>query len=207
MHIFTPRLRRVTLFTTTYFVIFSAASIATQNYEFMLYEVQMALLFALLIFMDKRVTFSALVLWLMSIWGLAHLAGGITPIPSTIADMNDAISPDAPQVLYNMRLTDFLPRYDQIIHAYGFGTCTLLAREALSAHLGKKLPINWPIGAALVLIAMGLGTINEIIEFAVQLSLPQTNVGGYINTGWDLVSNTVGAIGAVLWMRWRDQSR
>ena len=67
------------------------------------------------------------------------------------------------------------------------------------------LPINWPIGASLVLIALGLGTINEIIEFAVQLSIPETNVGGYINTGWDMVSNSVGAITAVLIMKFKDK--
>lgn len=204
MYIFSDRLRLVSIFTITYFVIFCIAAVQTQNFEFMIYEVQMAVILALLIFMDKRVQFSKLVLWLMTIWGFWHLAGGIIPIPDSIADLDDFDDPDKVQVLYNMRLAPYLPRYDQMIHAYGFGSCTLLAREALSAHLGKKLSINWPIGAALVLIALGLGTINEIIEFAVQLTLPETNVGGYINTGWDMVSNTVGAVTAVLLMKLKD---
>lgn len=201
MYIFSDRLKTISFFTLSYFVIFGIAAIRTQNFEFILYEIEMIILLSLLVFMDKRVQFSKLVLWLMTFWGFWHLAGGIIPIPESIADMNDASPEDATQVLYNMRLLPYLPRYDQMIHAYGFGSCTLLAREALSAHLGKKLPINWPIGAALVLIALGLGTINEIIEFAVQLSLPETNVGGYINTGWDMVSNTVGAVTAALLIR------
>ena len=44
---------------------------------------------------------------------------------------------------------------------------------------------------------MGLGSLNELIEFAATLTVPETNVGGYINTGWDLVSNCVGALTAV----------
>jgi hypothetical protein len=41
---------------------------------------------------------------------------------------------------------------------------------------------------------MGLGAVNEIIEFAAVLGLPDTNVGGYLNTGLDLVFNAIGAI-------------
>jgi hypothetical protein len=50
---------------------------------------------------------------------------------------------------------------------------------------------------------MGLGALNEVIEFAVTLSVPETNVGGYINTGWDLVANSVGAVGAATIIRLR----
>ena len=50
---------------------------------------------------------------------------------------------------------------------------------------------------------MGLGGLNEVIEFAITLTLPETNIGGYINTGWDLVSNLVGvtvACGLIAWL-------
>jgi hypothetical protein len=40
---------------------------------------------------------------------------------------------------------------------------------------------------------MGLGALNEVVEFLATLALPNTNVGGYLNTGWDLVANLVGA--------------
>jgi hypothetical protein len=53
--------------------------------------------------------------------------------------------------------------------------------------------------ALCALAGMGLGALNEVVEFAAVLTLPDTNVGGYINTGWDLVSNAIGATaGAVL---------
>lgn len=50
---------------------------------------------------------------------------------------------------------------------------------------------------------MGFGALNEVIEFFATLALPETNVGGYINTGWDLVANTVGAAIASLMIYFR----
>ncbi len=41
---------------------------------------------------------------------------------------------------------------------------------------------------------MGLGAMNELVEFAATKLLPGTNVGGYDNTGWDLVANLVGCV-------------
>jgi hypothetical protein len=45
--------------------------------------------------------------------------------------------------------------------------------------------------------------LNEIVEFAATLLVPETNVGGYLNTGWDLVANATGATTAalVIWLR------
>ncbi len=34
---------------------------------------------------------------------------------------------------------------------------------------------------------------NEVVEFAATLLVPNTGVGGEVNTGWDLVANFVGA--------------
>jgi hypothetical protein len=45
---------------------------------------------------------------------------------------------------------------------------------------------------------MGFGALNEVVEFAATQLLPDTNVGGYVNTGWDLVFNLVGSAAAAL---------
>jgi len=39
---------------------------------------------------------------------------------------------------------------------------------------------------------MGFGALNEVVEFIATLTIPETNVGDYINTGWDLVYNLLG---------------
>jgi uncharacterized membrane protein YjdF len=89
-----------------------------------------------------------------------------------------------------MRLHPDLPKYDQVVHAFGFAVATWAAGEALRRGFAASR-IAWFM--ALVLIGIGLGALNEVIEFAATRLMVGTNVGGYENTGWDLVSNLVGA--------------
>ena len=48
---------------------------------------------------------------------------------------------------------------------------------------------------------MGFGAMNELVEFAATMTMPDTNVGGYVNTGFDLVANFIGASAACLLIR------
>ncbi len=57
-----------------------------------------------------------------------------------------------------------------------------------------RLLIVWAAG-------QGFGGLNEVVEFAAVLAVPDTNVGGYLNTGWDLVANLAGCTVAVLLIR------
>jgi hypothetical protein len=50
---------------------------------------------------------------------------------------------------------------------------------------------------------MGVGGINEMVEFIATLIFKDTNVGGFDNTGWDLVFDLVGATAAGLWSYFR----
>jgi hypothetical protein len=45
---------------------------------------------------------------------------------------------------------------------------------------------------------MGIGALNEVVEFAIALNVEASNVGGYLNTGRDLVANMLGAAVAAL---------
>lgn len=194
---FAPRTRWVLIFVLAYVGAAIGAAIYSQNLEFIFYSMAVVLIIVLIGYMDARVTFSQLVLWGLAIWGLAHLAGGQVPIPLEVTE------PDKSPVLYNLRLLPWLPKYDQIIHAYGFAMSVIAAHEAMSAHFGKVLRIGWAVGSVLFLVGLGLGAVNEIIEFTAVLAVPDTNVGGYINTGWDLVSNAVGALAAVFFLKTR----
>ena len=48
-----------------------------------------------------------------------------------------------------------------------------------------------------ILGAIGLGAVNEIIEFISVLLFPGNGVGGYVNNAIDLVFNTLGAVIAI----------
>jgi len=49
---------------------------------------------------------------------------------------------------------------------------------------------------------LGVGALNEIIEFIIAQIVPETGVGGYLNTSLDLVSNLIGAILAMLYIKY-----
>jgi hypothetical protein len=147
-------------------------------------------------FADRRVGFSPLVLWGLSGWGLIHMAGGLIAVPESWPINGEH------RVLYSLWLIPDLLKYDHVVHAYGFDVTTLACWEGLCAILTAQrnqvehsmpaptLGMLTLCGAA----SMGFGGLNEVIEFFLTLTLPETNIGGYINTGWDLVSNLAGVV-------------
>lgn len=188
--------RWVALFTALYMAAFTIPAIAYGNREFIFYAVVMLVLVALLLFAHRRCGLSTGVLWALAFWGLMHMAGGTVRIP-------DSWPREGVNTLYNLRPRPWLPKYDQATHAYGFGVATLASYQMLSAAVlgkGRRLPMSPGLGVALVCIGMGLGALNEVVEFVAVLSMPHTNVGGYVNTGWDLVSNLVGCMLAAGWI-------
>lgn len=192
-------------FTAAYLVAAVAGSIAAGNTEFILYIVIMLVLGSVVWFADRRVGFSPLVLWGLSGWGLVHMAGGLIAVPEAWPINGEH------RVLYSLWLVPDLLKYDHVVHAYGFGVTTLVCWEGLcailkaqNAHYEASVPV--PTFGMLTLCgaaSMGFGGLNEVIEFFLTLTLPETNIGGYINTGWDLVSNLVGVVVACILIAWR----
>jgi hypothetical protein len=135
-----------------------------------------------------RVHFPLSLLWAFSFWGLAHMMGGTYHVPGTN------------EVLYNYWLIPDLLRYDQLIHAYGFGISAFACWLGLKAMQPGIRPTAGPLSLSL-LASLGLGALNETIEFSLTLFLSETNVGGFNNLGWDLIFNLLGALIAVSLIR------
>ena len=126
----------------------------------------------------------------LTLWGLAHMAGGGVRVGDGVL-YSYVVVP-----LANSGELAIL-KYDQIVHFYGFGVATLVLWHVLR----RNFPIldgTKTIFAFAVLGGMGLGAVNELIEFTAVLVFPNTNVGGYFNTALDLVFNTLGALTAAL---------
>ncbi|WGW02478.1 DUF2238 domain-containing protein [Tropicibacter oceani] len=177
-------------FTALYVAAFSIYFLAIGNYEFIVYIVTMLVLIALVGFSLRKAEYPPAMLWALSLWGLAHMAGGGVPVDGS--------------VLYNLRLVPlvenenlFILKYDQVVHAYGFGISAWLLHHLLLRHFPDTRG-SWTVYVFPVLAAMGLGATNEIIEFTAVLMVPDTNVGGYYNTALDLVFNAAGAVIAMI---------
>lgn len=190
--------RAVAIFTLGYLVGTMVYALKIGNQEFLYYgAIMMVVITGVLVF-DMRSKMPAWVLWGLSVWGLVHLLGGTLPIPLSITE------PETTPVLYNMRAHPELPKFDQVVHAYGFGVATVAAWYGFAAAVrgagGVPRPTFGPL-VAVFLVGMGLGAFNELVEFVATRLMPKTNVGGYENTGWDLVSNAVGCLVAVVGIR------
>jgi uncharacterized membrane protein YjdF len=177
---------RLAAFTLSYLAVFLGVGLAIGSDVAVPYVVLILVLIAVVCRLERRFQLGAGVLWGLSVWGFGHLAGGVIPL-------------DGDRTLYNAVLGVELLHYDRLVHAFGFGFATLVCGRVLA----RWLPSGriTPAAAVLVVLAgLGVGAVNEIVEFAATLLLPHTNVGGYVNTGWDLVFDLLGAIVAATWL-------
>jgi putative membrane protein len=97
-------------------------------------------------------------------------------------------------------------KYDQLVHAYGFGVTAWVLRHLLLRHFPATRG-TWTLAVYPVLASMGLGSLNEMIEFSSTLAAEETGVGGYVNNALDLVFNAAGAVIAVALCTLADRRR
>ena len=127
-------------------------------------------------------------------WGLLHMCGGGIPIGD--------------KVLYGIILipvseTYPIVRFDQFVHVVGFGVATLLMYHLLTPLLKPDLKGWTALSIVMVMAGLGVGALNEVVEFLAVVLVPETGVGGYWNTALDLVADLIGAVFALLYIRLR----
>lgn len=159
---------------------FGAYGVATGGSLTVPYLVSVFIVGALVLRLDGRVNFSSVVAVGLTAWAVAHLAGGLIQL-------------DDDRVLYNAVLLPHV-RYDNVVHFFGFGVAGIAGWEAFGFEDQPGFRPA-PTTAALMvwLFGMGVGAFNEVVEFFVSQTVEDSNVGGYLNTGRDLVANLLGA--------------
>jgi len=165
----------------TYLVALGGFGLAAGSQLAVPYVVIVAVAFVGLAVADERFRFSGVVLVGLTLWGLGHLVGGIVEL-------------DDGRIFYNVVFARWF-HFDNIVHFVGFGTAGLACWEALRAGWLGSTDVG-PVAtvAFVALLGCGVGAVNEVVEFAFTLVVADSQVGGYQNTGRDLVANLLGGL-------------
>lgn len=189
--------KAIIAFNAVYIFGFAAYYIYVQDYEFLWYVAVLLFLFALIGATLHRSKFTNAILWGLSVWGLLHMAGGGVQVGDG--------------VLYALKLIPivgtgeaFVLKFDQLVHFYGFAVATVVAHHLLAPQL-KPRATRSVVYAVVFAAGLGLGALNEIVEFMAVLAFPETGVGGYYNTTLDLVFNGLGALTAVWYIHMKQK--
>lgn len=184
-------------FAALYILAAAIGSIVSGNVEFIFYIVVMLVLMSAVLLVHWRLGLSPALLWLLAIWGGLHMAGGLVPVPDSWP-INGSI-----RVLYSWWIIPDADgiggylKFDHVVHAFGFGVTTWLCWQILCGVLKDRVRAEMRPTLGLIILCIaastGFGALNEIIEFTATL-FTETNVGGYVNTGYDLISNLTGAM-------------
>lgn len=174
------------LFTLAYLIPFTVAFVSKGDGEFIWYALIVVGLFFLVIGTLPTSRFPKGVVWSLSVWALLHMAGGGIKIGTGVL-YGLLLLP-----IYNGGGEMILLKYDQVVHAFGFGVCAYIIFHFLRRYTAD--PYQFGIYAIAALGGIGLGVLNEIAEFVATILFPDNGVGGYVNTSLDLVFNTLGAV-------------
>ena len=120
-----PRLLSLIAFTAFYMFAAVAGAMIQGNKEFVFYIVVMLLLIGVMTLIHRAVTLTEALQWALSIWGLLHMAGGLLPLPQGWSFNGEQA------VLYSWWIIPQRLKYDQIVHAYGFGVTTCVCWHCL----------------------------------------------------------------------------
>lgn len=177
--------------------VFSAYFVTKKNYEFIIYVGVIVFFLIVFILTSEKVYYPNSVLWGLVVWAIMHMAGGSVHVNGTL--------------LYKMMiipLSESYPvfRYDQLVHIIGFGVATLTFFYLLRPLLIPNVKGWGVLSIILVAAGLGVGAFNEVIEFIVSSVVPESNVGGYLNTSLDLVSDLIGAVLALVVIRFTNKN-
>jgi uncharacterized membrane protein YjdF len=189
MNLLAPGKVALLLFTFAYVIGGAVFLLKAGNTEFLTYLIALVPLVAVAFYLQAKFELPLWMLWLVSILFALHLAGGSIYVHG--------------DVLYNYILISIpnwtgltIWKFDQLVHPYGAAAFALCAHYLLAT---RSRFARITVVLLAFLIANGFGALNEVIEFGMKILTPHTDVGGYYNTGLDLVFNMLGAlIGSLL---------
>lgn len=173
-------------FSALYLLVGSLYFLQTRNSEFVIYVLVIVVLLAAVLRYQRTARFPVWMLWGFTIWGLMHVLGGAVVIGD--------------HVLFAQHLVPIVDRggdfyvlkYDQVVHGYLYALVAMMSHHVLRHVLGVHHH-DVTVAVSAVLIALGISSLNELMEFLISLTMAN-GVGGYDNTMLDFCSNFTGAV-------------
>lgn len=168
-------------------------SIISGNMEFVIYAVTTLVVVGLLQWGDRKNDFRNWTIWLFNAWLVMHILGGLY----TIGD----------HVLYSQMIVQIVGepysilKYDQIVHTFCYFMMTLILWQVMINHAGQGAS-RAVMMFFTFLAAVGVGGLNEVVEFTATILVPDVNVGGYENTAIDICCNTLGSLIALPFLKY-----
>ncbi len=169
---------------------FTVAFVLMGNREFILYAVTLSILIALVQWSDRKLHYPAGVKWCFLAWLVMHMCGGFVHLRGVR--------------LYDVMLVRcvgepyHILRYDQFVHVFCYFTIGGLLKTIVSWLADPRASKAW-IAVITILAALGVGALNEIIEFAAVAFFASEGVGDYWNNALDNVFNGLGVLAALAW--------
>ncbi len=152
-------------------------------HEFFIYAGVILLLILVTWNRFRHLNISSWVLLLIEIGILMHFAGAFIQVDG--------------HRLYDSRFLDI--RFDKYVHFVNAMIATLVTIHVFQK---RQLQVGGFMLMVAVLVVLGLGGINEIVEYIVTLTVEHNGVGAYHNNMLDLVANLLGSISAALVFRY-----
>lgn len=148
---------------------------------------------------NKGVNYPNALLWGLTVWAILHMAGGGIFIKGV--KLYEIMLLPIVQAPY------YIFKYDQFVHMVGFGIATFAMYYLIKPFLKEDLEKWTALSIVIIMAGLGVGALNEIIEFFATVILPKTGVGGYENTALDLVANFIGAVAAMAIILVRERTK
>lgn len=176
----------IVLFTGVYLAVFSVNAFFSGNLEFIYYIIIMSAIILAIVFLNRFLHLAFFIIFNLSLLGFFHLLGGNFYFGSVR--------------LYEYYFLAGVIRYDNLVHVYGTFIATIILYSLASPFIDEKLKRHFPLLAiGLVLMAIGTGVLNELVELAAVVFFDAAEqVGGYFNNALDLLFNTIGSIVATI---------
>ena len=170
--------------------VFTAFFVLKGNREFLLYAATLSILILLVQWSGRRLHYPAGVLWCFLLWLVLHMCGGFVHLGGVrLYDITLMPLVGAPYHIL---------RYDQFVHAFCYFTLGGLLKTIVVAQAAPDAPRRG-LAMMTLLAALGVGALNEIIEFAAVAWFGSDGVGDYFNNALDNVFNAAGALAALAW--------